>query len=99
MEETHKGKNQKPHPKLIKEKVNKSKLGNKLIKAIAPSSQRKANNKTNQRPNQLVQNGTLVKLDMGKKTMGSVLTKIPSQKSCDFLWCFNLIESFRHRSS
>jgi hypothetical protein len=46
MEETQKGKSQKPRRKLTKEKANRSKLDNKLVKAIAPSSQRKANNKT-----------------------------------------------------
>jgi hypothetical protein len=46
VEETHKGKSRKPSPILTKEKVNKSKLGNRLVKATAPNSQRKANNKT-----------------------------------------------------
>jgi hypothetical protein len=37
---------------------------------------------------QLVQNGTLVKLDMGaKKTLGDFFTKIFGQKGCDFLQC------------
>jgi hypothetical protein len=46
MEETHKGKSQKPSPKLTKEKVNKSKLGNRLVKATTPCNQKKANHKT-----------------------------------------------------
>lgn len=45
-EETHKGKSHKTRPILTKEKVNKSKLGDKLVKAIGPSNQRKAKNKT-----------------------------------------------------
>lgn len=45
-EETHQGKSQKTHPKLTKEKVNKSKLGDKLVKDTRPNNQRKAKNKT-----------------------------------------------------
>jgi hypothetical protein len=41
------GKSQKTHPKLTKEKVNKSKLGDRLVKATWPSNKRKAKNKTN----------------------------------------------------
>jgi hypothetical protein len=44
--EIHKGKSQKTCPTLTKEKVNKSKLSGKPIKATAPNSQRKANIKT-----------------------------------------------------